>query len=391
MFKLAIIAPHPVQYHFPLFKEVEKLSNIDSKVLYCDDMGVEDIYEEEFKTTIKWDIPMLDGYKYEFLKNYSLKPYSGFFSRVNPALFSEISKNKYNSILIQGYNTLSCWIAFFAAKLAGAKVIWRGESTLKGDENSSLWKKHLKKIILSRFFNVCDAVMYSCSGNKDYLQFYGVPESKLFPIPCAVDNDFFQSEKRKYLGKENKIRKGLGIGEDDFVVLFSARFTSRKRPLDLLKAIKQINHDNMLVLFVGDGPERSVMEKFTQDYHIKSLFTGFVNQSEISRYYSVSDIAVVISDYDPSPKAMNEAMNFELPIIATDVVGTAHDLVKDGVNGFIIKVGDINTTAAKIDYFNKNRLITKAMGKKSLDIVKNWNLQADAKGVEKAVQFVMNY
>ncbi len=388
--RLAIIAPHPVQYHFPLFKEVEKLSNIDSKILYCADMGVEEIYEEEFKTTIKWDIPMLDGYKYKFLKNYSLKPYSGFFSRINPAILSEISKNKYDVILIQGYYNLSCWLAFFAAKLAGIKVIWRGESTLKGDENSAALKKRLKKIVLTKLFNACDAVMYSCTGNKDYLKFYGAHDSKFFPIPCAVDNDFYRSERKKYLGKEKEIKEELGIEANYFVVLFSARFTTRKRPLDLLKAIRKIEHDNILVLFVGDGLERRNMGKYVQNHRIRALFTGFQNQSEISKYYSASDMAIVVSDYDPSPKAMNEAMNFELPIIVTDVVGTAYDLVEDGENGFVVKVGDVDTIAEKIDYLNKNRAVAKAMGKKSWEIVKDWNFQKDVKGIEKAVQFVMN-
>ena len=389
-FRLALIAPHPVQYHAPLFREAEKLHHIESNILYCDDMGTRPIYEAEFKTIIKWDIPLLDGYKYKFLRNYSLLRKGGFFSRVNPAILSEISKSKYDAILTQGYDNLSCWLAFFAAKLAGIKVIWRGESTLKGDENSASLKKRLKKIILTRLFKVCNAVMYSCTGNKGYLKFYGVPESKLFPIPCAVDNDYFRKERKKYLGKVKDIRRDLGIKEDDFVILFSARFTTRKRPLDLLKAIRKIEHDNILVLFVGDGLERKNMEKYVRDHRITALFTGFQNQSEISKYYSVSDMAIVVSDYDPSPKAMNEAMNFELPTIVTNVVGTAYDLVVDGENGFVVKVADVDTIAKRIEYLNKNRTEAKMMGKKSWEIVKNWNFQEDAICIEKAVQFVMN-
>jgi len=78
--KLAVIAPHPVQYHAPLFREVEKLQNIESMVLYCDDMGLKPIYVDEFKTTITWDVPLLNGYKYKFLRNCSLKREGGFFA-----------------------------------------------------------------------------------------------------------------------------------------------------------------------------------------------------------------------------------------------------------------------------------------------------------------------
>ena len=82
---------------------------------------------------------------------------------------------------------------------------------------------------------------------------------------------------------------------------------------------------------------------------------------------------------------MNEAMNFKLPIIVTDVVGTAYDLVKEGENGFIVKVGDINKISQKIDYVNKNKNIISEMGRKSLDIVNQWTFKKNAETIEKIV------
>ena len=232
--------------------------------------------------------------------------------------------------------------------------------------------------------------MYSCTGNKKYWEFYKVINEKLFPIPCAVNNDFFQLERKKYIGKEGQIKHELGVKNNDLVILFSARFSTRKRPLDLLKALTQIDCKNIVVLFVGDGLERKIMEEFSDKNNIKTVFTGFKNQTEISKYYAIADINMVISDYDPSPKAMNEAMNFEMPIIVTDIVGTAHDLVKDGENGFIVKVGDIDEIAKKIDYFNKNRDAIKTMGKKSFDIVQRWNYKEDIKGILNAFNYLID-
>ena len=130
------------------------------------------------------------------------------------------------------------------------------------------------------------------------------------------------------------------------------------------------------------------MEEYSKRHHIKAIFTGFVNQTEISKYYSISDLNVVISDYDPSPKAMNEAMNFKLPIIVTDVVGTAHDLVKDGKNGFIVKVGDIDSISKKVDFLNKNRKELIRMGNNSFNIVEGWNFKEGVKGIIQAFDYV---
>ena len=386
--KLFYFAPHPVQYHVGIYRELAKVDSIDFKVIYEDNIGIKPTYVEEFKKEIKWDIDLLDGYPYEFMKNCSLNPHGGFFARVNFDIFNFFFIDKPDVILFKGYVNFSDWLIMILAILTRTKIIFRGEATLRGIENDPTFSHVFKKYFLNTWLKACDIVMFSCSGNKDYWKFYGVDESKLLPIPCAVDNDFFREQKIAYTPRESEIKKNLDICSDNLIVLFSARFTSRKRPLDLLKAISNIDHSNITVLFVGDGPERSNMEKYVQKHHINAIFTGFVNQTEISKYYSISSLDVVISDYDPSPKAMNEAMNFKLPIIVTDIVGTAHDLVKDGKNGFLVKVGDIDLIAEKIDFLNKNRKELIRMGNNSFDIVEGWNFKEDVKGILDAIDCI---
>jgi len=388
-YRIAIISKNPIPYHSPLYRELAS-SNVSIEVLHLDNMGVEPITDEEFKISVVWDVSLLDGYNYSFIKNYSLNEYGGFFSRLNPGLFSKIMNSKYDAILLQGYDNFSCWFALFTAKLFKLKVIWRGEATLKWNEKHTSLKSKLKKIILKQFFGACDAVMFSCTGNKEYLMHYGVADSKMFPIPCAVDNDYFREERKQYLGKEPSIRGELGIPENNLVILYAARFTTRKRPLDLLAAVSSINHKNITILFLGDGMEKNNMEQYATEHNINAVFVGFKNQSEIARYYSISDVAVVISDYDPSPKAMNEAMNFELPVIVTNIVGTARDLVSNGDNGFIVEVGDIESIAKHLDTFNKDRSLTKQMGQKSSKTVNEWTFSEDAQWIEKALEFTMS-
>ena len=310
----------------------------------------------------------------------------GFFSRINPSIVRILLKEKPDVIILHGYVTFSDWIVFILAKLLRIRIIFKGEAVLKGNEQSKNWKQRLKRFLLPKFLNKCDCVLYSCTGNKEYWKFFGVEDKKMFPLPCAVDNDFFQNERKKYNVKE--IKKELGIKENDLVILFSARFTERKRPLDLLESLVEIENQNIVVIFVGNGTEKQNLKNFAKKHNIRTIFTGFVGQTSISKFYSVSDIDIVISEYDPSPKAMNEAMNFKLPIIVTNVVGTAKDLVKDDINGFIVSVGDIKAISQKIDYLNNNRDVAKKMGKQSFKIINDWTFKEDAFWINKAVDFV---
>ncbi|BFM16505.1 hypothetical protein R50073_26880 [Maricurvus nonylphenolicus] len=384
---LAIIAKNPIVYHAPMYRKLAE-SGVNLDVLYLDDVGKESITDQEFNITVTWDIPLLEGYKYQFVKNYTRNVYGGFFSRINPGLFFLFARKKYDVVLIQGYDNFSYWLAFFLSKLFGCKSIWRGEAILKSGVNQKGFGQRLKKYLLPRFFGGYDALMYSCSGNKDYLKFFGVPESKLFPIPCAVDNDFFREEGEKYRNKGQEIRQELGISSDDFIVIFAARFTTLKRPMDLIKSVESLTSKDITLLFVGDGTEKEKIEEYTRDNKIKAVFTGFKNQGEISKYYSIADMAAVISEWDNSPKAMNEAMNFELPIVVTNTVGTARDLIVDGENGFVVNVGDVTAIASCIDFLNQNRKLAKEMGKKSFNKVSGSSFQENARYIKDAMKYV---
>ena len=80
-------------------------------------------------------------------------------------------------------------------------------------------------------------------------------------------------------------------------------------------------------VFIGAGKDEQKLRKLAQRYQVDARFVGFVEQLQISKFYSIAHVFILPSEYDPSPKVLNEAMNFGLPIIATDVCGQALDLV----------------------------------------------------------------
>ena len=70
---------HPIPYQAPIFKKVSQLPQLDVTVLYGESLGVELNFIPGFNTSLKWDVPMLDGYRHHFFKNYSKKRITGFF------------------------------------------------------------------------------------------------------------------------------------------------------------------------------------------------------------------------------------------------------------------------------------------------------------------------
>lgn len=70
-YKLAVLTSHPIQYQAPLFRKLSSHPYIDLAVYFCWDFGVkEEEYDPGFGKKIKWDIPLIEGYRYKFLANY---------------------------------------------------------------------------------------------------------------------------------------------------------------------------------------------------------------------------------------------------------------------------------------------------------------------------------
>ena len=112
-YKLAILSSHPIQYQVPLFKRLSTHKDVDLTVYFCWDRGVEDEeYDPGFGMKLKWDIPLLEGYQYKFLCNWSPKPSSSFFGLINPGIYKELIQNRYDAVLVHGYASLTNWLAF---------------------------------------------------------------------------------------------------------------------------------------------------------------------------------------------------------------------------------------------------------------------------------------
>ena len=299
-----------------------------------------------------------------------------------------IVKQRYDVVLIHGLQTCSAWLVFFAAKFVGTKVIFRGEGLLKKTPQK-LWKR-VAKWLIRKLLVSSDAAMFSCNGNKQYWRDLGFSDQDLFFIPCAVDNQFFRDGRIEDTERRSSLRAELGIHDDDFVILFSARFTTRKRPLDLIQAVSKLESDRVVILFIGDGVLREGMESEAERLGVRTVFCGFINQSRLSTFYSLADSFAVISEYDASPKALNEVLNFGVPVICSRGVGTAGELAVEGVNGFVVDVGDVDAVARALKKLVDNPGLCEEMGRASINIVENWNIEADARAIYRASQYVVS-
>jgi len=374
-YKLAVLVSHPILYQTSIFKKLAQHSKINLMVYFCGDFNVEkDGYE-------------LKGYKYKFLKNFSPYPHNSFFGQINLGIIKELFSGRYDAILVHGYTRLTCWLAFLWAFITRTPILLKGVTT--STQRRSIWVELSRKLILFPLFKIISAFLTVGSMNKSYYKSYGVPDSKMFFVPYSVDNDFFSKKYKELSIKKKQLKQEKGLNLNLPVILHVSNLSPIKRPLDLLKAFQLVRNEAQLV-FVGEGTERKKLELYVKEHNLKNVFfVGFKNRQELPIYYAIADIFVLPSASETWGAVINEAMNFKLPIITTDNVGAAPDLIQEGKNGYICRVGDINALSKYLLRLLKNPKLIKKMGEKSYEIISKWSFDKDVEGIVKAMDHVL--
>ncbi len=390
MYRLAVLTSHPIQYQAPLFRKLAQHPQIDLIVYFCWDFGVgKPKTDPEFGIAYTWDVPLLEGYRYEFLKNYSPSPGPArAWGLVNPSIIKRIRKGRFDAVILHGYTHVTTMLAYLAAWSSGTAILFRGETVLRAGQ--SIYQRLLKRSLLTHLFKRTQAFLAIGSRSREFYECYGVPRERIFLSPYAVDNEFFLAKHSELNRARNDLRTKLGVNSQTPIILFVGKLSKRKRPLDLLRAFQIVRRSNdAALIFVGEGDERSYLERYVSENRISNvLFVGFKNQTQLPPFYEIADIFVLPSEYEPWGLVINEAMCFGLPIIATDDVAAVSDLVRDGENGYVYHSGDVDTLARLLQHLLLDSASREEMGEKSKQIVSVWNLDGAVNGILESLGLV---
>lgn len=374
--ELLVFAGNPTQYHSPIFRRLSKALGGRMQVMYGDDIGARPFFNPEVNAVIEWDVPVLGGFPYKIFDNRASPEQKGFWSRNNPALLSYVMRSSASHVLLHGYDTLSSWYVYFSALMSGKKIIWRGETVAKPG-NPVTWAEQIKRLVLPVYFRFVDKVLWSCLNNRDYLSRHlGGQTHKLARFPCAVDNEFFRNYR---LDDARKVeaRRAHGIAPDHMVVVTCSRLTKRKRTHLIIDAMSKMTTDQVTLLIIGDGPERATLEDQARRLGVSLHLVGFVGQTEVAKLLALSDVFALLSFYDASPKALNEAMNFPLAVIASTGVGTARDLVRSGQNGYLFETGQEVDLVHWLQGWANDPESRHTMGAQNEEILKEYTIEED--------------
>jgi glycosyltransferase involved in cell wall biosynthesis len=392
--RLAYLVSHPIQYQAPMLRRIAQEPDIDLTVFFGSDFSVRNYKDAGFGVGVKWDVPLLDGYRHEFLPMLRDSSNPGALSPLNYGIFSRLRGSKgvagFDVLWVHGYSSVNAMQAMVAAKALGIPVLVRAEPWL-GDRDRGGATLVAKQVFFRLLRELIDGALPIGTLNAAYWRHYMGDDFPLYLVPYAVDNHYFQRRCMEARQGRSALRNELRLDSGRPVILFASKLQSRKRCADLLAAYKKLSQEpgkepHPYLVIVGDGEERAALERQAAQSGLAGVrFCGFRNQSELPRFFDMATVFVLPSRHEPWGLIVNEVMNAGRAVVVSDDVGCQPDLVEDGVEGCVFPAGDVAALTEALRRVLARPETAVVMGECALAKIATWDFEEDVRGLRRAI------
>lgn len=386
--RLAYLVSHPIHYQAPFLRRLAADPEIDLTVFFQSDLSLRTVYDPGFGIDVAWDTDLIGGYRHEFLPALGSRDVLEFFQPATYGLWPRLRAGRFDALWVHGYARFHNLCAMAMARMLGMHVLVRDDVTPISKRRGWV-RRQAKRAFFGMLGGLCQSFTTVGTLNAAYYRENGIPDARMFLMPYAVDNDFFQSAVAEARTRLPEIRAGLGV-DDAPVVLYASKLLSFKRADDLLAAYARVagppGPGQPWLLIVGEGELRPRLEAEIARLGLERVrLFGFKGQRELPAFFAVADLFVLPSVQEPWGLVVNEAMNAGLPVIVTDLVGCAPDLVHHGVNGLVVGPGDVGGLAEALAALLADPAAARRMGENSLAMVRAWDYAAAHRGLRRAL------
>lgn len=348
---------HPIQYHAPLYQRLARRGRVELRVLYLRDCGYRPAVDPAFGVTVSWDIDLLSGYRYRFLRPAARPPGHG--RRVR-----ELAGwvRGCDVVVIHGYSDPWMQAGTALCRLLRVPYLLRGDA---GPDSRAAGLRRRARGALA-WLSVSGSAGGLAIGQRNAAFYRKYGARRVTFAPHSVDNERFAGPAA---ASRAQVLARWGLDPALPVVAFCGKLQRHKRPLDMLAAAGALTRPAS-TLFIGDGELAGEVRAGIAPG--RGAVTGFVNQSELPAVYQACDVIVLPSADEPWGLVINEAMAAGALPVVSDRVGAGPDLVS-GV-GEVYRCGDLPALTAALELALDRlgdpalpALISKRVGEYSLD------------------------
>ncbi|MCS4044989.1 glycosyltransferase involved in cell wall biosynthesis [Salinibacter ruber] len=390
--RLAVIHTHPIQYLAPLYHEVQQ-RGVSVTAIYGSDFSIAGYEDEEFGTSVSWDVDLLSGYNAHFLDRKKRGGPSAPEETNVKGLWQALNEVEPTAIMLSAYypwfhSLASLTSALYARKSKRrVRLLLRAETTDHAEHRGGL-KQTARDTFLLLFYSLFDHFLYIGERSKNHYQRFNIDSERLSFSPYSVNIDVFQEGESEREEMRDGVRDDFWIEGDTFTILFVGKMSERKGVDVLVKALGGMDaKEEIALMFVGEGPLKEELRHQARQEGVQVHFAGFQNQEDLSRFYHASDTLVLPSRRGETwGLVVNEALHHGIPAIVSDQVGCATDLIESGRTGEVFRSEDPKDLRQAISKVKSEYERAGEHREEVRQFVEAYSIEASAKGILNALR-----
>jgi glycosyltransferase involved in cell wall biosynthesis len=326
MRRVTVVSPEPTPYRAPLFDRIAQ--HVDLTVVYA----------AHTVAGREWSVPL--HHRAVFLRGVRVPGVRGLLRHdypLTPGLARALRESRPDVVVVSGWSTFASQAAVAWCRAQRVPYVLHVES--HDLDPRPAWRRHVKDTIATRIIRGAASVLAVGSAARESASARGAKVVRIFANTIDVE-----------------------------------------RWIERAAALPQPDHEGTLVLSVGrDVPEKgfdTLAAACVESGVRLETVRGGLSEDELARRYAQADIFALLSRHEPWGVVVNEAAASGLPLVLSARVGAAHDLLRDGENGFLVPADDPGAAAQALRRLADDAELRRRMGERSRELVRAWSYDA---------------
>jgi glycosyltransferase involved in cell wall biosynthesis len=373
--RVTVVSPEPTPYRSPLFDLVAARREVELRVIYA------------ARTVAGRTWSVEPRHPSSFLRGAAVPGLAGLVHHdypVTPGIFRALRDSRPDVVVVSGWSTFAAQAAIVWCRRRGVPYVPLVESHDLGPR--SAWRRTVKGAVVPRVLRGAAGALALGTAAREALVARGAPRERVRIFANTIDVRAWEERRRALGPRRSELRSELGAGNDDVVVLSVARLGTEKGLDTLVHGVADAGDPSLLLVLVGDGPLRGRIESLARELGVRIQLTGDLPGERTAEMYAAADVFALLSTRETWGVVVNEAAASGLPLVLSDRVGAAYDLLHDAENGFLVAAGDVPAAAAAFARLAGDPALRARAGERSRELVRAWGYEPSVEAFVAAVR-----
>jgi glycosyltransferase involved in cell wall biosynthesis len=362
--RVSVVSPEPTPYRAPLFDLIAEREDIELNVIYAARSVAHRAWAVEPK------------HRHTFLRGVTLPGAERLLRHqypVTPGIARRLGDAQPDVVVVSGWSTFASQAAIAWCRTHRVPYLLLVES--HDLERRSAWRRAVKGAVVPRLVRAAAGVLVVGSAARESVAARGATSVRFFSNTIDV---------AAWTARAEQLERRRA--DEDLVVLSVARLAPEKGLDDLLHVVAEAGDPRLRLVVAGDGPQREALVELALELGVRLTLPGHLAEAELAQAYVDADVFALLSRHEPWGVAVNEAAASGLPLLLSDHVGAASDLLVDGGNGFLVPAGDVRAAAGALSRLASDPALRSELGKRSRELVRDWGYEPSVENFVAAVR-----